>query len=346
MPVEDLLDKPIAFHRCLVTLTNSVNAAVMLSQAIYWSKVAKDRDGWFYKSCKDWEDETGLSRREQDTCRKILREKNFWSEDLRGVPATVHYRVDRTLVISSLAESAKLSLPESAKLDCTKAPNLIGGNRQTIKTENTREYTETTVKPSSALASAPLPSDEKLREPLVGFKQFISIYPSHRRGDKSDAEARRAWNQVHPSNSEANLMLQAALELSESLDWTKERGKFVPNPAKFITEWRRYRDRVKPNHKSECERALQCFREITDQPESVNSMTAARREMFSDRWDDALRMAKGGDTKVAIELIESAIQACADEPRHKKHLDTMKWEDVFRSTERFETLVKEAGWLA
>jgi hypothetical protein len=34
----DLLDRPIAFHRIFVELTGSVLAAVMLSQAFYWSR--------------------------------------------------------------------------------------------------------------------------------------------------------------------------------------------------------------------------------------------------------------------------------------------------------------------
>ena len=34
-PLLQLLDRPIAFHRCFVTLTGSVTAALMLSQALY-----------------------------------------------------------------------------------------------------------------------------------------------------------------------------------------------------------------------------------------------------------------------------------------------------------------------
>ena len=46
----DLLDRPIAFHRVFVTITGSLAAGVMLSQALYWSRRTKDPEGWFYKT--------------------------------------------------------------------------------------------------------------------------------------------------------------------------------------------------------------------------------------------------------------------------------------------------------
>ena len=36
-------------------------AAILLSQILYWSERSKDPDGWFYKSYADWRAETGLS---------------------------------------------------------------------------------------------------------------------------------------------------------------------------------------------------------------------------------------------------------------------------------------------
>jgi hypothetical protein len=53
MTAIQILDRPIAFHRCLVRVTKSVAAALMLSQAIYWSNRTKDPDGWFWKTAED-----------------------------------------------------------------------------------------------------------------------------------------------------------------------------------------------------------------------------------------------------------------------------------------------------
>ena len=63
----------ITFHRVFVDITGSINAALMLSNAIYWTnRLPKEREGWFYKTKEEWTAETGLSRKEQDNARKQL----------------------------------------------------------------------------------------------------------------------------------------------------------------------------------------------------------------------------------------------------------------------------------
>jgi hypothetical protein len=96
-------DRPIAYHRIFVDLTGSVTAALMLSQAIYWSKRTGNREGWFYKACAEWTEETGLTRHEQDGARKLLKKLPFWKEKLAGVPATCNFRIDIQALYSSLS---------------------------------------------------------------------------------------------------------------------------------------------------------------------------------------------------------------------------------------------------
>lgn len=132
MDTLDLLDRPIAFHRVFVTITGSINAALMLSQAIYWSKRTRDRDGWFYKSAKEWEEETGLSRHMQDAARALL--DGVLETKLAGMPATVHFRVS--------AGNLRTWLAQNVKQDCRKPANKVSDNRQTSnRSENTSENT-------------------------------------------------------------------------------------------------------------------------------------------------------------------------------------------------------------
>src|SRR3990167_11550865 len=141
MNITDLLDRPIAYHRVFVTLTGSVKAAILLSQAVYWQKRAKQKDGWWYKSAKEWEDETGLTRHELDKAKKDC--EKYLKTDLRGVPATVHWKVeDDRLMADLLAENRQSSLTESGKLDVRKPANKIATNWQTLKESETT--TETT----------------------------------------------------------------------------------------------------------------------------------------------------------------------------------------------------------
>jgi hypothetical protein len=94
MQLVDALDRPIAFHRCFVTITGSVTAALMLSQAVYWSKRSKDPEGWFYKTAEEWMEETGMTRSEQEDSRRRLIAYGFVSEVRKGMPAKLHYKVN------------------------------------------------------------------------------------------------------------------------------------------------------------------------------------------------------------------------------------------------------------
>ena len=91
-----LLGRHIAFHRRLVDLTASVKAAVLLSQSIYWTRHGRDIDeagGWFLKTTGQWRMETGLSAREQDTAREVLRDLAIIEEQRIGFPARLHFRL-------------------------------------------------------------------------------------------------------------------------------------------------------------------------------------------------------------------------------------------------------------
>ena len=128
-----LLDRPIAFHRCLVTMAGSVTAALMLSQALYWQKRCPHDDGWWWKTMENWTEETGLSRREQENARRRLRNAGLLTEELRGVPATLHFHVDLDTVNRRLqcldaepmdvSETGQSSLHQTYKPVCTKQPN-------------------------------------------------------------------------------------------------------------------------------------------------------------------------------------------------------------------------------
>lgn len=65
--IQEVLDRPIAYHACLARLAGSVTAGVFLSQAIYWSNRTRDPEGWFFKRQPEWEGETMLTRREQES---------------------------------------------------------------------------------------------------------------------------------------------------------------------------------------------------------------------------------------------------------------------------------------
>ena len=116
-----LCDRPIAYHPMLARALGGVTTGVFLSQLLYWSGKGHDPTGWIYKTQAEWEQETGLTRLEQETARKHLRDAGVLEEKREGLPARLFYRVD----FSALTN----------KLECGKPTSLDVGNQQSSKSE-------------------------------------------------------------------------------------------------------------------------------------------------------------------------------------------------------------------
>ena len=117
MSLLELLDRPIAYHRCFAKLAGSVTSGIFLSQCFYWSQRTSDSDGWFWKTRDEWTEETCLTRREQESARKALIKIGVLQEKLVGLPAKIHYRLLAGVVQSRLHEMLQpAGANESSKL--------------------------------------------------------------------------------------------------------------------------------------------------------------------------------------------------------------------------------------
>jgi hypothetical protein len=154
-----LLDRPIAYHRGLVPLTGGALPALLLSQAIYWQLRTTSEDGWWWKTRHEWTEETGLSRSEQETARRALRQTTWWQEQRRGVPARMHYRVDLDALLAQLAGIQPAGWQAGGKRDGGNLTSNAGG--MPPNTETTRDYADTTTAGSNQvdLKAVSLPSD-------------------------------------------------------------------------------------------------------------------------------------------------------------------------------------------
>jgi len=150
MALIDLLGSPIAYHRVFRAITGNTVAAIMLSQALYWQRIVDKgkggKEGWWYKSAAEWEEELGLGRSEQETARKVLTASGFLATARRGVPARMWYRLDLDVLEEKLeayqqnAEFRQTGLPEFSKQVCRNTAGKFAGVQQTIS-EITPEIT-------------------------------------------------------------------------------------------------------------------------------------------------------------------------------------------------------------
>ncbi len=108
--ITTLLERTIAFHPVFRDVAGSTVGGVFLSQAYYWStggRIAAERAGWFYKTGKEWTEETRLSRSEQDRARRDLKAVGLLEERLQGRPAKMFYRLNLERLFELILEVAQ-----------------------------------------------------------------------------------------------------------------------------------------------------------------------------------------------------------------------------------------------
>jgi hypothetical protein len=114
-----ILGSPIAYYTAFARVLGGVEAGILTSQFFYWYGKGHNPDGWIYKTQAEIEEETGLTRRNQETARKKLRELGVLEERYSGMPAKLYYRLnlDELFTIMNAWFSETLLQEESVEVE-------------------------------------------------------------------------------------------------------------------------------------------------------------------------------------------------------------------------------------
>lgn len=102
-------ERHITIPKIYLELTNDYPTAALLNQMIFWSDKTKRRDGFFYKTYKEWEEETFLSEYQVRRASNSLKELGFLETKLKkanGSP-TLHYKLDMDVLSESIVKKLK-----------------------------------------------------------------------------------------------------------------------------------------------------------------------------------------------------------------------------------------------
>lgn len=233
--IEHLLDRPIAFQRAFVRLGVGVTGALMLSQAVYWSRRTSDADGWFYKTQDEWEEETGLTRSEQETARKRLIDKKVFFEKKKGIPCKLFYRVDFKALISTLT-----CPQDSGSQVCGNPANKDAEELHAI-TETTAEITTETTSTSLTAPSAPnVRGTQKSSQIDEQFEAAWKAYPP-RSGSRSKVKAKEAWNARRKEGVSTEDMMQGVIRYAAYCTVKGSIGtEYVMQAQRFFGKGREY----------------------------------------------------------------------------------------------------------
>jgi len=87
--------RPVAYYPKLSKFAGSVKAAIFLCQFIYWEGKQMDKETrWIFKTQREIQEETGLSRYEQEGARGELKKRGYLEEIYKGIPRKVNYRIN------------------------------------------------------------------------------------------------------------------------------------------------------------------------------------------------------------------------------------------------------------
>lgn len=116
--------RAIAYRPNLARLFGGVIAEIFFEQIFYWQDKADPVLG-VYKTQEELEIETGLSRKEQETARKLLREKGVLIETHKRLEHRMYYKIDCEKLDELLAALANDTnehsrMPESDIRECDK----------------------------------------------------------------------------------------------------------------------------------------------------------------------------------------------------------------------------------
>ncbi len=142
------LEKPIVFYPQLARALGGIEEALFVQQLYYWTDKSKNKDGWVYKTKKQWEEETCLSRKKQDRIRKKLEEMGIIEikrKKANGAP-TLWYKLNVDKVNELLGANGKVQKGpmEKPQRDSSISPNGTLPYTE-ITTENTTENNNFTI---------------------------------------------------------------------------------------------------------------------------------------------------------------------------------------------------------
>ena len=256
-----LVDRPIAFQRSFVRLGVGITGALLLSQIVYWQN--RMEGNWFYKTQTDLEEETGLTRYEQEGARKKLVSCGVLEEAKRGIPAKLYFRVNQErLEELLLGENQHAGMGKTNKQGCgisanSDAENQHAGMGKTNEQScgnsasiHTVDYQETTQKINTenkylgASAEADTPKVKSSTDYSPAFEETWQAYPK-RSGGNNKLSAFKAWNArikqgVKPETMLEGVKRYAAFMASEGkigTSFVKQAATFFGPDKHFDEPW-------------------------------------------------------------------------------------------------------------
>jgi len=208
-------ENTLTIPRPYITITGSIEAALLLSQIVYWSDRTKMEGGWFAKSYKEWEDEITLTKRQVARIIPVLNRVGVETKVRRfnGSP-TLHFRINKEKFAQSITTFRNIGKLQNVTIeDDKKAQSLTEPIPEPIAKESTRKR------------SAPRTSTPEPIHPLIQFWATIRGIDSVNIGapiytstDTKCAKRMALW-ELPPTDTEIKAVVSGSKSKNYRFQW-------------------------------------------------------------------------------------------------------------------------------
>lgn len=217
------LGQPIAYYPQLAKPLGGVTAAILFGQLFFWQDKTSNSLG-VYKTQAELEQETGLSRREQETARKKLVELGILVETHKRLEHRIYFKLDLVkfdALMDDIREETKPPLPNVTNEHSPMAESDIREETKPpfVNTENTTENTN-----NNTSLTGSINAREKKSETLILLEQFgiteqlAKDFIVHRKSFKAPI-TETALKGFQREADKAKIPIQQAIAISIERGW-------------------------------------------------------------------------------------------------------------------------------
>ncbi|ACL32212.1 hypothetical protein [Glaesserella parasuis] len=217
------LGQPIAYYPQLAKPLGGVTAAILFGQLFFWQDKTSNPLG-VYKTQAELEQETGLSRREQETARKKLVELGILVETHKRLEHRIYFKLDLVkfdALMDDIREEAKPPLPNATNEHSPMAESDIREEAKPpfVNTENTSENTNNNTSLTGSInAREKKSADLILLESFGITEQLAKDFIVHRKSFKAPI-TETALKGFQREADKAKIPIQQAIAISIERGW-------------------------------------------------------------------------------------------------------------------------------
>lgn len=232
--LQGVSSRQVQYYPDLVPILGSVTATILFGQLLYWRGKEATQDGWLYKSQAEIQQETALTREEQETARKKMRETGVLRERKKGIPCRLWYWLDLDKVNVLWQENYENhkngQIPQTCERENHKQESVKAASKNEalpqattdITTEITTKTKNTTQTPSSSLSTPIIPEaikdiipqNKRTHNHLVIVSEALVAA-----GEEITADNIRRALQAASSPDPWGMVMKMLRALADGIDW-------------------------------------------------------------------------------------------------------------------------------